>query len=490
MVQVDGRARLSGLPAGVSGHLGGFRLRFETPNGELDLARATGGWRESFDLVLDLTPGSLIESAVPPVGYYAAGEGTEALERALAELPTLVGEFEKPQFFAYDPDICAHGRSGIQACRRCLDVCPTDAITSIGERIQVDPNLCQGVGACATACPTGAIRYAYPSLSDLLDALRAALHAYQQAGGAPGPCLVIYGQEQEGWLLEAVRDRLPGWLIPMEVEETASVGMEFWLSALAYGAGQVRLLMAPATPEGVVTETRAQLDYAQGLMEAMGYPADAVQMLVTADPDGLVDALAPRQECVAVEPAGFAGLDEKRRVLSLAVEHLYGQATRPRPLASLPAGAPFGEVWVDTQRCTLCMACVSQCPGRALDAGGDTPQLRFIEDNCVQCGLCARSCPENAIGPSPRYLFDPEQRRRRRLLNEDAPFHCVSCGKVFGTRSLVERMAGKLRTHPMFQGDALRRLRMCEDCRVRDMYRADVSGIADPDQVHGERGGA
>ena len=160
------------------------------------------------------------------------------------------------------------------------------------------------------------------------------------------------------------------------------------------------------------------------------------------------------------------------------MEHLYSHAAKPQPLVNLSAGAPFGQVELNAERCTLCMACVSQCPGKALQSGGDTPQLKFLEDNCVQCGLCDRCCPEDAIGPSPRYLFSGEERRRVRVLKEEAPFHCVECGKPFAARGIIERMTERLKDHDMFQGDALRRIQMCEDCRVLDIHQSggvDVS---------------
>ena len=98
---------------------------------------------------------------MPPPGYYAPA-GPKALAPVLNELRDLVGEFEKPKYFRYDPDICAHGRSGLNGCRRCIDACPTQAISSLGGIIEVDAYLCQGAGSCASACPSGAIRYAYP----------------------------------------------------------------------------------------------------------------------------------------------------------------------------------------------------------------------------------------------------------------------------------------------------------------------------------------
>jgi len=56
------------------------------------------------------------------------------------------------------------------------------------------------------------------------------------------------------------------------------------------------------------------------------------------------------------------------------------------------------------------------------------------------------------------------------VLNEAEPFHCVKCGKPFGTRQMIDSMLGKLAGHSMFAGRAaLGRLQMCADCRVIDM---------------------
>ncbi|MGD8712013.1 MAG: hypothetical protein PVG50_04165, partial [Thiohalophilus sp.] len=66
---------------------------------------------------------------------------------------------------------------------------------------------------------------------------------------------------------------------------------------------------------------------------------------------------------------------------------------------------------------------------------------------------------------------ESEARRARRVLHEEEPYHCVACGKPFATRQMVEHMRGKLAGHWMFDNDrALRRLSMCEDCRVADMW--------------------
>ena len=177
-----------------------------------------------------------------------------------------------------------------------------------------------------------------------------------------------------------------------------------------------------------------------------------------------------------IEPATFAGAKQKRDTLFYAIDHLIAQSgAEPEPIP-LPAAAPLGEILVDRDACTLCMACVSVCPARALSDGVDEPLLGFVERNCVQCGLCETACPEAAVRRNPRLLLDREQGRSVRVLNREAAFCCAECGKPFATLSVITKMKQKLTGHPMFSDErAFRRLELCEDCRVKDMFEKDDS---------------
>ena len=174
---------------------------------------------------------------------------------------------------------------------------------------------------------------------------------------------------------------------------------------------------------------------------------------------------------------------DKRTTLDLALDHLLQNATLVPEAIALPAPAsPFGNLIVDTAKCTLCLACVGACPEAALADNADKPQLRFFEKNCVQCGLCASTCPEDAIRLQPRLLLADggKARTQPRVLNEAEPFSCVRCGKPFGTLKAIEAMVGRLAGHSMFQGAAAERLRMCGDCRVIDLHtRSDEVRITD-----------
>jgi len=261
----------------------------------------------------------------------------------------------------------------------------------------------------------------------------------------------------------------PGQVLALEVEAVGSVGLEVWLAALAYGARRVGVLTAATTPASVLGEIRQQQVFAHALLTGLGYPP-GVLTLPAAGEDPLA-ALRRAESMPPITPAGFAGSASKRDNLYFAIDHLARQSSPPQPVIPLPEPAPFGEIEVNRAACTLCLACVAVCPASALFDSPEAPRLEFVEAHCVQCGLCERACPEHAITRHPRFLFAPDQRRRRRLLHEDAVFCCLSCGKPFAPRRLIESMKAKLAGHWMFQDEAaIRRLQLCGDCRVRDMF--------------------
>jgi ferredoxin len=457
-----------GRVTGIEGYLGHFTVALAniTVVREGPLGRALPAEADAdFDLVVDLSDPPLYAIHQPPQGYWRVSD-EESLERALTQAPESVGEFEKPRFFAYRESLCAHSRSGIVGCRACIDVCSTAAISSDGDRVSVDPHLCMGCGACATVCPSGAMSYQFPRVADRGAQMKAMLAAYRAAGGRDACLLFHNGTDGREALARsaAAGQGLPARAIPLESWHVAAVGIDLLLGAVALGASQVAVLAAGSEAPEYAQALRGQMALAQSILSALGYEGNHFSLVASVDEIG---ALAPAQSVPV--PATFALSSDKRTAVEFAIDHLVRHAPSPRTEIALEAGAPWGDVVVDLKTCTLCLACAGACPESALMDGGDQPMLRFLERNCVQCGLCEKTCPESAITLNPRLLLTPAVREAR-VLNETQPFHCVTCGKPFGTKQMVDAMLGRLSGHSMFaDGAALRRLQMCGDCRVVDM---------------------
>ena len=454
--------------------------------GAIDFTREAAAHQERFDLVLDLRPAdatpTFLQHALPQ-GYFR-WDGREM--GTLLRLRELVGEFEKPKFFAYKQKLCAHSRNETVGCNACVDICSAEAITSDKSRqqIKVNPNLCVGCGACTTVCPTGALTYAYPGATDQGLKLKTLLSTYTAAGGKDA-VLLLHSQECGQALVEElgraaqlkIAHGVPAHVLPVALWHTASTGVDLWLSAVAFGASQIVVLVTSEEAPQYLDGLEAQMAVAQAILNGLGYAGTHLKLLRARNPTDLdagLQALSHTRQTVPSAAARFAVAQEKRSTLELALDHLIAQAPmpaaqRPEAIALPAAGAPLGTITVNKDRCTLCLSCVSACPASALQDNPQLPQLRFIEQNCVQCGLCATTCPEDAIALQPRLLLTPE-RSQLRVLNEAKPWACVRCSKPFGTVKAIEAMLGKLSGHAMFQGEALERLKMCSDCRVIDLY--------------------
>ena len=453
----------------IGGYLGAFEVTVDVNGERQNLAGLMKLTSQTFDVILDLGRKPAITLELPPPGYFAVSANRENMPKVLEEIAGLNGEFEKPQYVHYDPDICAHGERGITGCTRCIDTCPAGAVISIGERVEVDVHRCHGMGSCSAVCPTGALTYAYPSLGDTMNGLRQALTAWR-ISGMPAPCILLYDSDSGAEYLRTLCADFPDGVLPWRVEEIGSTGVEVWLSALAYGAVGIRILTHERTPGAVLTTLAQQIELIRCLLEGLDYDGQSIAELPAVE---FSSAVWPQyvDESVVADVATFGGVDNKRDALRLVFDHLTPESS-PIEAIALPAASPFGQIRVDTALCTLCMGCVSVCPAGALADGSDTPKLDFIEWNCVQCGLCERACPENAIALEARLLVDSDSRLMKRTLNEEEPFGCIVCGKPFATKSMIDKMAETLASHRMFQGDALDRLKMCEDCRVKSMFDA------------------
>ncbi len=437
----------------------------------IDFERADTTRSERYDMVLDLSAEPLLRMHQLPQGYLAPGHDPLQQALAAAKLAEMTGEFEKPKFFVYRENICAHSRSGIAGCNKCIEVCSANAITADGDKVKVEPHLCMGCGGCATVCPSGAMTYAYPRVADVGARVKAVLKAYREAGGSEA-CLLLHNAEDGRALVQQLGRRgkgLPAHVIPLEVQHVAALGMDLMLGSIALGASQVAILAAGSeAPEYIAASTR-ELGYAQEILSGLGLGYNHLHVIQADSVAALEKTVWGLGAARGVKTATFNLFNDKRATLNFAFDHLVASSASTVVEVPLSSGAPFGKILINKNTCTLCMACVGACPEGALLDSNDRPALKFIERNCVQCGLCENTCPEKAISLTPRLLLG-KQAKTEVVLNEAQPFHCVRCSKPFGTKQMIDNMIGKLTTHSMFaSGAALRRLQMCADCRVVDL---------------------
>jgi ferredoxin len=450
----------------LSGYLGEFTAQVKTPDGLLNLAQlAVSGAASSFDIVIDCNRVSAFAGVeLPPPGYHFVtpsedGRIADHVITALAEtIAELDGVFSKPLYFRVNEDLCGYQKAGSIGCTRCLDACAADAISVQDSGVVTDPYLCHGQGACTSQCPTGAISFGHPSGSMLRTQWAQTLEKYSDQHGEIGepPVLVIAsaGAYDKQQLIHLFPQQT---IVFQHIEEVVSIGMDSWLAAIASGYHRV-VIIDDVLPEASRTVLNYQLTTCQSLLAALGQEYQRLSLIGDVEP--LINTPLSYRPLLTIDVG-------KRALINQSLEKLELDTTE---IVSFDHSQPFGRVLCDADNCTLCHACVTVCPTGAMAANPKAPQLLFTEANCIQCGLCEQNCPEQVLTLEARFQPLSALRNEAILLKQEQPIHCIRCNKPFATESVIVKMEKALADNSFFKGDALERLRMCGDCKVRDIY--------------------
>lgn len=350
------------------------------------------------------------------------------------------------------PGRCIRLRGGAP-CEECRRACPLGLGLVAGDSLIGDEaaDRCTRCGACAAACPTGALALAEESRSDWMRRLTAAAAATPAENRASTALTIACGNASPG---------------NADVRCLLGVDESFVLLAWAKGFGQVTLRRGECahcgaagravglgwvdsvisfgqalTPQRLVSLVEERTDN-QNSSTAPAPPKDPVQ-----DRRAFLTGLGARarQELAQQQPAGAevihaseSGAGEpspSRTVAVAALEALLSAGTnvaeplaaRPGPLATLGPRVANGS-------CTFCGDCVRFCPVGALrlrDAEGEA-RLALDPSRCVGCSLCATLCRFGAVDIVER---SPDRAARPNswvLLARGRTSVCERCGELFG----------------------------------------------------------
>ena len=309
------------------------------------------------------------------------------------------------------------------------------------------------------------------------------LETYRDAGGAHARGAVARREAGREWL-RGDAAALPGHVLPVAVEEVGPWAWRPGLAVLAFGAARVVLLAHDATPASVRAEIDAQMARSPTrVLVASWLRARADRALVGGwSPAASPGVSVPQAGARSADRATFAGVRTSAPCSGSPSTTCTPQPAQPRQLAPLPAHSPFGEILVDSHDLHAVHGLRVGVSGRRGDhrrrraaAGFRGAELRAVR--AVRDRL-----PGGRHHVEARLLFDREQRAERRDPQRGAAVSLRDLWQALRHHPHHRGMHEKLAGHWMYQDkpERLRRLEMCEDCRVRDMFKDGRRRCCDP----------
>ncbi len=304
------------------------------------------------------------------------------------------------------PIRCVEVRNRNARCGACAAACPTGAIAVADDGMIVsDASKCVGCGACATACPTCALVAEGPDDRELLERCVA-------AGSTNGDCVVVASTAALDhyfghYALEKV----------VEVAELARFDESMVVTLAACGAQSLTFVGSHDARLGDDALIAQVVAGAGELLEAWGA---ALEMSVNARLpeevlcEGFVDGAdrVPTRHAATsldlqVEPESYkpmkldAAGKLPQQVPTRRGRLLRTLATLGEPTQTGVTTRLWGHVTLDTTRCQSCRLCCVFCPTGALvkyeEDGGATIGIEHTPAKCVKCRCCETACPKHAI---------------------------------------------------------------------------------------------
>lgn len=362
-----------------------------------------------------------------------------------------LGIYSYKDVIAYQAESCQYHHRRDKHCAKCAEICPTYGIVANDDSMELAFSMvdCISCGACVGVCPTNCLEY------DELpkEGLEEVIACYK------GERIFLCALKDYAELC-AQNLILPQSLTPLVLPNLLMLNENDLLTMLQ-------------------TSGHGILVYAKSLSSPMEFINNITQQILQQDSIILVkdvqSILEDAKKLPNIETYLYKNRYNRpfRESFSQRLQYMIKDGDFGVAASVVKEGSPpvfYGDIKVDSSRCTLCLSCVGSCNVNALFARSEDFSLRFNASLCTTCGYCISSCPENVIELVRDGIALHAGYFKSKQVAEDTPFLCVECGKAFSTQKSIQKVMGMLSAAFSTDPKKLKTLQCCPDCKVKVMF--------------------
>lgn len=361
-----------------------------------------------------------------------------------------IGEYSYKEIISYKEESCQYHHRREKYCAKCVEVCPTFGVGGNDSLMELvfSPIDCIACGACVGVCPTNCLEYEELPKEGLEEILE--LYKGEK---------IFLCSLRDYHKLCAQNAILPDSILPLVLPNLAMLNENDLLTMVQLSGYAVFV-------------------FGEALSAPMQFLNNITQQIYKKDSMFLVQNMESLKQNAESLPQIESYLYKNRhnkpfresfaqRLQYMVKEGDYGVA---KSILEGEAPVLYGDLKVDSTKCTLCLSCVGACNVNALFAREEDFSLRLNASLCTTCGYCITSCPENVMELSREGIALNAGYFKSREIAKDEPFLCVECGKPFSTKKSIDKVVGMLGVAFANDPKKLKTLQCCPDCKVRVMF--------------------
>ena len=306
-----------------------------------------------------------------------------------------------PPPLIFDPKRCLRTRLNINECQRCLEHCPSKALSVENRTINLDVSRCTGCMSCVAVCPQDAL-VSDLNLDELLSSFRPGVdvvvscthQAQNHHEEITVPCLGIVSKQLLAALLVSGCNSVTFNLIGCTGCRNQSVSEVFLVAC-----NEVRQELSDMNVAKVVLLTKEK-HLPPPEINRRSYLAKIRDIAVGATKQRfLSQGVTP-----VAEPEGRRRVPFKTQLVKKMLTSL-DEVSQKKILGLFAHNVSINE------NCNCCPLCKGICPTGAIKINRSTQGKRFQFEmlDCSGCGLCVEFCKKQALALNQARLHSPDR---------------------------------------------------------------------------------